>query len=122
MLGGILLFTLGAALPIIWPTYISFILALVITTIGYLVFIPAMQAYLGDRVPYERRGLAIALTEIGWSLSFIIGVPLVGVLIARRGWLSPFPVFTALGFLALVLFSRILPKNENNPTADPACG
>jgi predicted MFS family arabinose efflux permease len=120
MLGGILLFTLGAVLPVIWSTFAAFVLALILTTIGYLVFIPAMQAYLGDQVPYARRGLAIALTEIGWSLSFIIGVPLAGLLLARRGWLSVFPVFTALGLLSLVFFYRILQKDEKKLEGKPS--
>jgi predicted MFS family arabinose efflux permease len=112
MLGGILLFTLGSMLLIFWSSYTTFVLALILTTIGYLIFIPAMQAYLGDRVPYGKRGLAIALTEMGWSLSFIIGVPLIGLLLARHGWLSPFPLFAALGLLALLFFARILPDDK----------
>lgn len=112
MLGGILVFTLGSMLMIFWSSYTGFVLSLILTTIGYLVFIPSMQAYLGDRVAYGRRGLAIALTEMGWSLSFIIGVPLVGLLIARQGWLSPFPLFAALGLISLLFFSRILPNDK----------
>jgi predicted MFS family arabinose efflux permease len=120
MLGGILLFTLGSTLLIIWSSYTAFVLTLILTTVGYLVFIPAMQAYLGDRVPYGRRGLAIALTELGWSFSFIIGVPLAGLLIARRGWLSPFPLFTGMGFLALLFFFKILPNDGQSPDDRPS--
>jgi predicted MFS family arabinose efflux permease len=120
MLGGILLFTLGSTLLIIWSSYTAFVLTLILTTVGYLVFIPAMQAYLGDRVPYGRRGLAIALTELGWSLSFIIGVPLAGLLIARRGWLSPFPFFTGMGFLTLLFFFKILPNDGQSSDDRPS--
>ena len=61
-----------------------------------------MQAYLGDRVPYEKRGLPLALTELSWSLSFIIGVPLTGFLISKYGLTSPFPWLAGLGLLALI--------------------
>lgn len=120
MLAGVTLFVLGAALPIIWSSYTAFVLTLVLTTIGNLVFIPSMQAYLGDQVSYERRGLAIAVTEMGWSLSFIIGVPIVGILIARLGWRSPFPLLAALGLIAFIGFSRILPADEKPQDTQPS--
>ena len=74
MLLGMGLFTFGCTWVILHPAYWTFILTLVFTTVGYLVFIPSMQAYVGDQVAYEQRGLALSLTELGWSLSFILGV------------------------------------------------
>ena len=61
--------------------------ALLSSTLGNLTFIPAMQAYLGDRLPYERRGRILAYTEFGWSLAFIGGVPLMGL----AWWALDFP-------------------------------
>ena len=85
MLFGLLLFTAGAGLVVVWPTFQSFLLALVLTQLGKYAFDPAMQAYLGDRVPYERRGRVLAVTELGWSLSLVIGVLAMGLLIAHSG-------------------------------------
>ena len=65
-----------------------------------------------DRVPYQRRGLMIALTEFGWSLSFIIGVPLVGFLIARRGWQAPFPWLAGAGLLSIVMLALLVPNDR----------
>ncbi len=112
MLFGMALFVLGTALVAIRPTFLTFVLALVLALLGNLVFIPSLQAYLGDRVPYQRRGRAIALTELGWSLSFIIGVPLVGWLIASRGWLAPFPVLAGLGVLSMLALLVMLPRDK----------
>jgi predicted MFS family arabinose efflux permease len=117
MLFGLGLFTVGAALMALWPVYPAFVITLVLTILGNFMFIPSMQAYLGDRVAYRRRGLALALTEFAWSLSFIIGVPLVGFLIARWGWLAPFPFLSAMGFLALLLLGWLLPRDPA-PAAD----
>ncbi len=111
MLLGVGLFTIGSTLVILHPAYWTFILTLVLTTVGYLVFIPSMQAYVGDQVEYKQRGLALSLTELGWSLSFIIGVPLAGLLIARFGWNSPFPALTLLGGLSWLLVARLLPSH-----------
>lgn len=117
MLFGMLLFTVGVSLVVFWPVYPAFTLALVLTTVGNLVFIPSMQAYLGDRVPYQRRGLVIALTELSWSLGFIVGVPAVGFLIARNGWLAPFPLLALLGLLSLALLAWMLPRDPARPAS-----
>lgn len=116
MLLGMLLFTLGVALVVLFPTYPVFALALVLTTVGNLTFIPSMQAYLGDRVPYQRRGLVIALTELSWSLGFIVGVPAVGFLVARRGWLAPFPLLALLGLVCFLALTKMLPPDPARST------
>jgi len=111
MITGLALFSLGATVVFIWPTFPGFLATLILTMLGKYVFDPSMQAYLGDRVPYQRRGLVLAVTELGWSLSFIIGIPLAGVLISRQGWLSPFPLFALLGLLTMAGLIWILPKD-----------
>jgi predicted MFS family arabinose efflux permease len=119
MLTGLLLFTAGAGLVALRPSYLTFLLALTLAVWGKYLFDPSMQAYLGDRVSYQRRGLVIAISEVGWSLSFIAGVPLVGLLIARRGWTAPFPLLALLGLLALVVLARILPGDPAPEAARP---
>ena len=111
MLFGLLLFCLGGSLVVFWPTYPVFAISLVVSTTGYLVFIPSMQAYLGDHVPYAQRALVMALSELAWSISAIVGVPLVGLLISRQGWLAPFPLLVLLGLLSLGLLWRFLPRD-----------
>ena len=112
MLFGVGLFTAGAGLLVLWPSYPAFVLSLVLGIMANFVFAPSMQAFLGDRVPYERRGLVLALTEIGWSLAFIVGVPLVGLLIDRSGWSAPFPWLTGLGVLAFIVLAVLLPHDR----------
>ena len=97
MLSGIALFTFGVSLVVISPSLWTLTTALILALLGKYMFDTAMQAYFGDRVPYLRRGLALAVTELGWAFAFIIGVPAMGFLIARFGWAAPFPVLTVLG-------------------------
>ena len=111
MLTGLMIFTAGLVLVIFRPSYPVFLLTLTLIIVGNYIFDPAMQAYLGDRVPYERRGRVLAITELGWSLSFILGVPLMGFLIARFGWIAPFPVLALAGALALVTLYWLIPKD-----------
>jgi predicted MFS family arabinose efflux permease len=111
MLFGLLLFTGGVSLVVFWPVFTSFLIALILAALGKYAFDPSMQAYLGDRVAYNRRGLAIAVTELSWSLSFIIGVPLAGFLIARGGWMAPFPLLALLGLLSVFGLIFLLPPD-----------
>jgi MFS transporter, DHA1 family, inner membrane transport protein len=120
MLFGISLFTAGAFIMVIWPSYPAFVLSLVLGIMANFVFIPSMQAFLGDRVPYERRGMVLGLSELGWSLSFILGVPLAGLVIDRHGWRAPFPWLTGLGLLAMLVIWLILPGDRPTAAVRPA--
>ena len=109
---GTVIYTAAMGLVVAWPTYTAFFIGLSLASIGYLIFVPSLQAYLGDQVPYEKRGRVLGITEFAWSLSAIIGVPLVGFLIARSGWLAPFPLFAFLGALSFIILAWMLPKDS----------
>jgi predicted MFS family arabinose efflux permease len=120
MLLGLTLFCLGTGLVAAWPTFPVFFLALVLANLGNQVFLPSMQAYLGDRVRYQQRGRVLALTELSWSLSFILLVPLAGLLIANSGWSAPFWVLTGLGLLSIGLLAWKIPSDHPGDSAKPA--
>ncbi len=105
MLLGIALFLGGTAVVIIWPSFPGFVIMLILAGLGKACFDPSMQAYVGDRIPYQQRGRALAVTELGWSLSFIFGIPLMSVLINRWGWQSP---FLALGLLISISMAALV--------------
>jgi predicted MFS family arabinose efflux permease len=112
MLFGAVLFMVGAAFVVFWPSFPGLTISLVFATLGKYIFDPGMQAYIGDRVPYEQRGRTMAITEFGWSLAFIVGVPLMGFLIARSGWMAPFPLMAVLGVLIVGGLTWMLPKDQ----------
>ncbi len=119
MLLGMALFSGGLLLVLIWPTYPTLFAALVISGASRIVFDPAMQAYLGDRIPYERRGLALGLTELSWSTAYLVGMPGVGWLMARAGWRSPFAVLALLGLGMALALGRVVPADRPDGD-DPA--
>ncbi len=119
MLIGMAVFSTAICLVVFWPTFIAFFISLSLSMIGYLIFVPSLQAYLGDKVPYEKRGRVLGITEFAWSLSAIIGVPLVGLIIARHGWMAPFPLLAMLGALAFSLLAWMLPKDPAPPVGQP---
>jgi predicted MFS family arabinose efflux permease len=112
MLLGILLFIAGMGLVAIAPSFWTFSGALLLAILSNNLFYPSMQAYFGDRVPYERRGTALAVTEGAWSLAFIAGVPAMGWLIERSGWSAPFPLLAGLGVLMFLIVWQIVPRND----------
>lgn len=112
---GLGLFTAGALAAFLGPGFAAFTAALVLMTVGKYVFDPAVLAHFGDSVPYERRGAALAVTELSWSLAFVLGVPAAGFMIARFGWRSPFLALACLGFAALVSLRLFFPKPEGPP-------
>jgi predicted MFS family arabinose efflux permease len=119
MLVGTTIYTIAICLIVIWPTFPIFFLALSLAFIGYLIFVPSMQAYLGDQVPYEKRGRILGVTEFSWSLSAIIGVTLVGLIIAQHGWLAPFPLIALLGGLTFLVLMWMLPKDPARQAGVP---
>ncbi|GAB4574576.1 MAG: MFS transporter [Anaerolineae bacterium] len=106
------------------PVYAAFVVGVVLMTAGKITYDTAMQAFVGDQVAYERRGLAIGITELAWSLAFLVGIPLAGWLIARAGWNAPFPVLAILLAGCGWLLWRLLPHDgapgTHTPLALPA--
>ena len=116
---GVGIFTLGVGLIAWKPIYPVFFIGVILIAFGIAVTLPSMHAYVGDQVAYQRRGLVMAVTELSWSASFIIGVPLMGLLIARSGWAAPFPILAGLGGLAFLTLAWMLPRDRPPDPAGP---
>ena len=101
------------------PLYATVLLALLLAGIGKNCFDPAVQAFIGARVRWERRGLAIGLVEFAWAGSSLVGIPLVGWLIGRHGWRSPFLVLGICAVASLGLLTLLLPRVQPARVAGP---
>lgn len=112
LLLALLAFAGAMALVALWPTYPALFAAVLLAGIAKLLFDPALHAYLGDRVDYARRGLAVAVAEMSWSAAFLLGMPVVGWLISRADrWHAPFPWLAGLGLLGALAIWRTLPAD-----------
>jgi MFS transporter, DHA1 family, inner membrane transport protein len=118
LLVGILIIALSAFIVIIFPTYPAFFTSLILSFLGMYIYVSACQAYLGDTVAYEQRGLAMAVVESGWSWSFIIGMPVLAFLIGRFGWIAPFPLLVVTSLLLAALIWRLLPPSPKDSRAE----
>jgi predicted MFS family arabinose efflux permease len=112
LLATMTIFIAASAALFLWPGYALLGIVLATIAISKFVFDPAMQAYLGDAVPYQQRGKAIALTETAWSLALLAGAPLVGFILSRSAWQAPFFWLAAAGLVALVLLWRTIPPGR----------
>jgi predicted MFS family arabinose efflux permease len=119
MLLGLGIFCTGLALVSVFSTLLGFFLFLLLVVVGKFIFDPALQAYLGDRTPYARRGLVIAFTELSWSGAALIGLPLMGVVIAQSTWRAPFVPLLVLGLLGGTAVWAIIPRDRPDARSAP---
>lgn len=76
-------------------------------------FLPAQQAYISDRVPFERRGRALATADSAFAVSGMLVMPLIGWFFERYGWRMPFLSLSALGLIAAFFTWRFLPEVDH---------
>ncbi len=93
----------------LFPVYPVLVAALLLIGLSKSVFVPAIQAYVGEQVPFQRRGRIMGLFETSWAGSTLLGIPLIGLLIHEFGWRAPFFVLGGLGLLSLLILIRLIP-------------
>lgn len=95
-----------------FPFYGVMIITLFLAGMGKITFDPAVQAYVSERVPYQRRGMAIGFLEISWAGSTLLGIPLIALLIDNVGWRAPFFAMGLIGILGALAMALFFPGNE----------
>jgi predicted MFS family arabinose efflux permease len=106
MLAGLAILVSGAFFVIAAPSFGLVLAAIAFLSLCKAVYDPAVLGYLGDSVPYERRGRVMGILAMMWPTSWLIGVPIAGFLIAGVGWRAPFAMIGSLGLLCLVWMLR----------------
>jgi predicted MFS family arabinose efflux permease len=107
MLIGLGLLIMGMLASALLPFYVTIFIALFLANLGKAIFDPAIQAYVGERVSFRRRGFVVGLLEFSWAGSSLIGIPLMGWSIEHMGWQASFIVLGAMGgggFVMLAIF------------------
>jgi predicted MFS family arabinose efflux permease len=85
---------------------------MVVAGLGYFSFVPTLQAYLSNQLPYRQRARGLGILEYAWALAGIVGLFLVGQLLGFSGWRAPFFAIGGALLLAAFLF-RFLPSARN---------
>ncbi|UCD89373.1 MAG: MFS transporter [Desulfobacterales bacterium] len=122
MLAGLYMLAVGMLSGGVFPLYGVILVALFLAGLGKSIFDPALQAYVGEHVPYHRRGLVIGVIEFSWAGSTLIGIPLIGILIEHLGWRSPFYAMGGAAILGALALMLLIPKDKANPAKNPMNG
>jgi len=120
VLAGVAVFICGGLIVALHPSYPTLVLALLSIGLSKALFDSALYAYVGDRVPFERRGTSMALVEFSWSGAFLLGIPAIGLLIGAAGWVAPFPALAGLAFLGGIWIWTTLPRNPGSDVRAPS--
>lgn len=115
MLGGLVATALGSALIGLAPALGVAAVGFLLVGLGKPLFDVPMQGWFGARVPYERRGRVLGITELTWAGGLLATVPLAGWLIPRSSWRVQFLVVVAL-VVAGVLAVRLLMADDRPTT------
>ena len=111
LVGLMALFTLGNLLAWQAPDYGTLILARVLTGLAHGVFFSIGSTIATSLVPKEKAASAIAIMFTGLTVALVTGVPL-GTWIGQLfGWRETFLVVSALGLIACVGSSCLIPAN-----------
>jgi predicted MFS family arabinose efflux permease len=118
MLGALALMALVSLLGILVPQFWAFAFVVVAYGICKMIFDPALQAYVGDRVPFGQRARAWGAIELSWSGSLFAIAPLAGLLLERGGLQPVFVVLCIALCIGLALIWLVIPDG-GAPRSNP---
>ncbi len=116
---GLLIAALGYAVLGFSNGLPSALAGMVLAGVGTFAVVPTLQAYLSARLPYAQRARGLGVLEYAWALSGIVGLFLMGQLIAVAGWRAPLFVLSGGLALAFLYYRRLPPAAEDGREAAP---
>ncbi len=119
---GALLFIVGSAVTVLTSTYVGALIGFALLGFAKPVYDVSSQAYIADRVPYERRARYLAVFEFTWAGALLVGAPAAGWLISKGDWATPFWAFGVLTVAALLLVPRFIDADHHHAMAQRASG
>ena len=117
MIAGLEMLVVGMLAGGFLPFYSVILLAFFLAGLAKTLFDPALRAYIGERVPFQKRGLVIGLLEFSWAGSALVGIPGIALLIDRFGWRSPFFVLGGLGIFSILTLLILIPRDIRRTNA-----
>lgn len=92
------------------------VLAIMLSGLGTSAFVPNLQAFVSSRLPYTLRARGLGMIEYSWALTGIVGLSLIGLLIAATDWRAPFYLLAA-GMLAMSFIFGAMPGEPRQGAA-----
>ena len=115
MRAGLGMLTAGMLLCGLAPDYWWIFTGLLVASLGKTVFDPAVQAFLGSNVPFERRGRVIGAVETAWAGAALLGIPALGLIIEHFGLSGSFWILTLLAAFGWLAIIRVIPPDTPGP-------
>lgn len=112
MLLGLAGVCVGLALIGVAPSLLVIGLASALIAVAKLAYDLGVLAHIGDQTTYAQRGRVVGLSELSWSGAALIGLPLVGVTIARLGARAPFFALAGLVAVSMVVIAVVIPARK----------
>jgi predicted MFS family arabinose efflux permease len=109
LLVSLALFTLVALAVMAAPNFGAMLVCRVLLAAGAGIFMPTAIAGAVVMVPTDRRGWAISMIYVGYSIAPIVGVPFGTAMGEWLGWRWAYGVVALLGLIALAGLTRALP-------------
>ena len=111
LIGLMALFTAGNLLAWLAPNYETLVVARLLTGLAHGVFFSIGSTIATSLVPKEKAATAIAIMFGGLTVALVTGVPL-GTFIGQHfGWRETFLAVSAIGVIALISSTILIPKN-----------
>ncbi len=110
MLLSLALLTIGTFALGLIPLYPVLVACLFLAGLAKSIFDPSLQGFIGNFVPYEKRGKIIGITELAWAGSTLVGIPVTGMVIERFSWQTPFLIISGLSIVSFFIILKTLPK------------
>lgn len=107
-LGGV---GVGALLAAASKHITFFTLAIIVIAQSKVMFDLALGAWVSDRVPFDRRGRVIGITETSWALGLLVGVTTMGLVTAATSWRVGYVVGAMAVLLLATFVARTLPDD-----------
>ncbi|MBU1344293.1 MAG: MFS transporter [Proteobacteria bacterium] len=106
--------TIGTFAVGLIPTYSMLVICLFLAGLAKSIFDPSLQAFIGNFVPFEKRGKIIGITELAWAGSTLVGIPVTGMVIERFSWQTPFFIISGFCLVCFFVTLKIMPKDRKN--------
>jgi predicted MFS family arabinose efflux permease len=114
------LFILASLAGAFSSDYVMLLASRVAAGIGACLFTPHASGTAAAMVSADRRGRAISLVFVGFTMASVLGVPL-GMLVGQwLGWRMSLVAVAGVGAVALAVLWRALPADLRTPTIDVA--
>ncbi|MFO7635403.1 MAG: MFS transporter [Caldilinea sp.] len=97
------------------------VLSMVLTGLGMGAFVPNLQAFVSSRLVYNLRARGLGMIEYAWALTGIVGLSLVGLLIAATDWRTPFYLL-AVGMVVMSFVFAAMPGIQRDRTTQSTGG